>query len=230
MGVAVALMITYFLIGDRVLSSAEIHAINREDGILENFQVICLGLAALVSLWVALRLGRRTPEFYMHWVLAAGFFVMCGEEISWGQRLLGLETPVFLAEVNVQNEINFHNLYGYVFDNIVILFVLTWGVCVPLLDRIPFLSRVFESVGLPVASSGLAVGIFAALPFENGLVGRVLTAPGTLRISEARETLSALGFLVLMLEVWFLVAARRPAPWQSAASGRDRSPLSSGSR
>ena len=38
------------------------------------------------------------------------FFVLLGEEISWGQRILGFETPEGIEERNIQDEFNFHNL------------------------------------------------------------------------------------------------------------------------
>ena len=38
------------------------------------------------------------------------FFVLLGEEISWGQRILGFETPESIEERNIQDEFNFHNL------------------------------------------------------------------------------------------------------------------------
>jgi len=39
---------------------------------------------------------------------------VAGEEISWGQRLIGLETPEMIAEKNIQNELTLHNI-GFVF-------------------------------------------------------------------------------------------------------------------
>jgi hypothetical protein len=42
--------------------------------------------------------------------LAALFFFGAGEEISWGQRILGFETPPALGQVNRQEEFNLHNL------------------------------------------------------------------------------------------------------------------------
>lgn len=42
--------------------------------------------------------------------LAALFFFGAGEEISWGQRILGFQTPESLTEVNRQEEFNVHNL------------------------------------------------------------------------------------------------------------------------
>ncbi len=42
-------------------------------------------------------------------LLALLFIFLTGEEISWGQRILGLETPESIAADNEQDEINFHN-------------------------------------------------------------------------------------------------------------------------
>jgi hypothetical protein len=43
-------------------------------------------------------------------LLAMVFLVGFGEEISWGQRILGFETPEVIANVNVQNEFSLHNI------------------------------------------------------------------------------------------------------------------------
>ena len=45
--------------------------------------------------------------------LAFLFFFGAGEEISWGQRILGFETPESLSEVNRQEEFNLHNLSAW---------------------------------------------------------------------------------------------------------------------
>ncbi|MBY0406606.1 MAG: hypothetical protein K2Q01_02855, partial [Rickettsiales bacterium] len=42
----------------------------------------------------------------------AGFVLLAGEEISWGQRLLGFVTPAAIGAVNTQAEFNFHNTHG----------------------------------------------------------------------------------------------------------------------
>ena len=42
--------------------------------------------------------------------LAALFFFGAGEEISWGQRILGFQTPAAVSQVNQQDEFNLHNL------------------------------------------------------------------------------------------------------------------------
>jgi hypothetical protein len=45
--------------------------------------------------------------------LAVLFFFGAGEEISWGQRILGFETPQALGQVNKQEEFNLHNLSAW---------------------------------------------------------------------------------------------------------------------
>lgn len=45
--------------------------------------------------------------------LALLFFFGAGEEISWGQRILGFQTPATLSQVNRQQEFNLHNLSAW---------------------------------------------------------------------------------------------------------------------
>lgn len=44
--------------------------------------------------------------------------LMIGEELSWGQRIFGWETPEKIANLNQQSETNLHNLYTQEFQNI----------------------------------------------------------------------------------------------------------------
>jgi len=55
--------------------------------------------------------GRRTRRNLFLGLLAVIMFICFGEEISWGQRFLGFETPQFLAGLNAQNETNLHNIW-----------------------------------------------------------------------------------------------------------------------
>ena len=79
--------------------------------------------------------GRRIAR------LPLGLAVVCffgfGEEISWGQRIFGIETPAGLKQANSQQETNLHNLKAlsgifdldYAFRD----FWLVFGVLIPLL-------------------------------------------------------------------------------------------------
>lgn len=46
------------------------------------------------------------------------FLIIAGEEISWGQRIIGFDTPETLEEINTQGELNVHNnetVFQYVY-------------------------------------------------------------------------------------------------------------------
>ncbi|MDA9714920.1 hypothetical protein N9V04_00785, partial [Bacteroidota bacterium] len=59
-----------------------------------------------------------------HWLsygllmLSIVFFLIAGEEISWGQRIFDLATPDYLSSVNEQDELNFHNINKRFFDRL----------------------------------------------------------------------------------------------------------------
>jgi len=50
------------------------------------------------------------------------------EEISWGQRIFGWETPVAWKKLNLQNETNIHNLFNPYLSIFYITFNLLLGV------------------------------------------------------------------------------------------------------
>jgi hypothetical protein len=95
-------------------------ALTAEDHIIEWAQFICWVVSCAASGVVANRLWRSHRRgLALLWAsLSLGFFLIAGEEIAWGQRLLGLETPEALERVNRQQEITVHNigLLGYAFD------------------------------------------------------------------------------------------------------------------
>jgi hypothetical protein len=48
------------------------------------------------------------PTWFL--MLGLGTIVLAGEEISWGQHIFHWETSSGMAQINAQNETNFHNL------------------------------------------------------------------------------------------------------------------------
>jgi hypothetical protein len=83
-----------------------------EDALVEWVQfatlvaLIPLGSAIAIRLW-----RRRERSFAIVFALAAvAAAFIAGEEISWGQRLLGWATPEELALLNNQGETNIHNI------------------------------------------------------------------------------------------------------------------------
>ncbi len=78
-------------------------------------------LVTSILFFYGFRVARKTLD--KSWVslikqliylgLALLFFFGAGEEISWGQRILGFQTPEPLSQVNRQEEFNLHNLSAW---------------------------------------------------------------------------------------------------------------------
>jgi hypothetical protein len=86
--------------------------ITAEDSLLEWLQFLMVLLAAAFFARLCLRLFRTHSRLaaWLCLAMAAGLFFIAGEEIAWGQRLLGFGTPATLQAVNVQNETTLHNI------------------------------------------------------------------------------------------------------------------------
>lgn len=84
----------------------------REDSAIEWLQVVGYAAAFVFATLLAVRLWRRGQRLIgaAYAALAIGCLFIMGEELSWGQRLFGLDTPAPLAEVNRRGEINVHNV------------------------------------------------------------------------------------------------------------------------
>ena len=86
-----------------------------EDMLVESVQVVLLAITLVLCGRLSARLiatERRTLGL-LYGLLALATFFVIGEEISWGQRLFGLRTPIALEAINAQGEITIHNIYGF---------------------------------------------------------------------------------------------------------------------
>lgn len=72
------------------------------------FLLVASGVLAshVLSLW---RQGRRGAAVLTA-VYALMFFMAAGEEVSWGQRIIGWESGEFFLQNNKQEETNLHNM------------------------------------------------------------------------------------------------------------------------
>lgn len=86
--------------------------ITAEDGLLEWLQVVGYAAASVLALLLSRLLLRRGDVRFAaaYAMLAIGCMFVAGEEISWGQRILGIETPENLQELNRQGELGVHNV------------------------------------------------------------------------------------------------------------------------
>ena len=83
-----------------------------EDRFLENVQFVAFAVAGVLCFVTARRVGhgRQRLGAASLYAFALVFVFVAMEEISWGQRVFGIETPSFLRNLNVQGETNLHNL------------------------------------------------------------------------------------------------------------------------
>lgn len=83
----------------------------REDQVVEWGQFALCLFTAVVAVVAAWRIRRSSPWAAAFLLLVAlGCFFLAGEEISWAQRVIGIETPAALSEANQQGELNLHNI------------------------------------------------------------------------------------------------------------------------
>lgn len=181
----------------------------QEDGVVEDLQALLLLGTAGIFAYLGTKRGHRT---LWNWGYALLFFVAFGEEISWGQRIFGLETPEQLARINVQGETNFHNIDGIhqhhrligVLGGLIVCFA------IPLADRYsPRLRALLQKLRLPVfpfwAAGILAVSV--AVMTGPRLFGTII-----FNIDEIGELYMYLAFFVFALTIY-----RQAAPSWSPA-------------
>ena len=191
----------------------------REDGPVEWGQVLGFAVACFVAGALARRLieKRRTLPGLLFGTVALGLFVIVGEEISWGQRILGVATPGGLSDVNTQDELNLHNIRGVRSAlSYPRMLVAAWGVLAGLLDpRIRRLSTA-SKVDFPLAPPFFLIPCFAVVLAYDLVRLTLWKKPGFFvsmaRYGEWPELCLAAGLAV------FLVLAYRPVVRRALSS------------
>lgn len=85
----------------------------REDNLLENLQVIFYGFSSIIFFAISLRYFKSDKLFFIYFlILGIGLLFITGEEISWGQRILGINSPEIVQANNAQGETTIHNING----------------------------------------------------------------------------------------------------------------------
>jgi len=193
------------LIGGKVY-----RAFTGEDRFAENLQVFLWLLAFGLGFLVIKRhwLAGRFVMALLYLCLNAGIFVIIGEEVSWGQRILGLETPETLKTVNRQREINIHSLEGMI-DTFRSFYLIigAYGTILPLLFMRPQNSTGGAFARRRAVISMLVPHYTLALYFLATLVWRIYLGFWRLpdkyyfvmtKYSEVIELILAMGFFLFM--------------------------------
>lgn len=146
----VEIFVLYFVLGliifGIVLSRTDVYWFEFtyavEDGFIEWMTVLPLLAAMIVTVKRIFRLYT-----YRNWLftltllgIAAFSFFAAGEELSWGQRMLKLESSAFFQKNNSQHETNFHNLI-----------IAGQSINLLVFSRLLILTAVLYLIGLPIA-------------------------------------------------------------------------------
>lgn len=160
-----------------------------EDGPYESLEaILCAAATALflASAWFTYRNSRVQPpgpeaaqatghaRWRCGWLIALGVMsaAMVCAELSFGQRLLGFETPQWLRTRNYQGEFSFHNLLIFQSSDEGNRLENTWLVCLLLyLGVLPIATRLWPRLGALVAR--IAVPI-ASVPVALLFLGELL--------------------------------------------------------
>lgn len=175
-----------------------------EDKFGENMTSVFYFAAGLLMLWRSVTMIRKkqsSPLKEILPVLIALFFIFVGgEEISWGQRLLGFETPETIVDNNVQGETTLHNLTFFDRGGAVLnqhtalnLIALLMGVIIPLGNRfVPPIRRLLSALNFPVPPMSITMW------FVVGLIhGQTLAKMEThWSHTEVKELIFSVGFFL----------------------------------
>ncbi|NQU50400.1 MAG: hypothetical protein HQ519_17260 [Planctomycetes bacterium] len=221
-------LLSYAALG---MSDETLAPLLREDGVFETASAIFFLAAAAVALgafWKQklptnkLVFGRQRNVFLF---LLGAFFLLCFlEEISWGQRMFGWNTPDSLKVWNKQKEANLHNLWIFARENsdgtlkqglasimtASKMFSLFWmGYCVALplahrfSDKLRLLMNRFQVPIVP-----LGIGILFVLNYIAAKISQlVIQAQHVHQITEIKEANFAMLFLIA---ICIMVGERQP--------------------
>lgn len=176
----------------------------QEDRFVEWWTALLFLAAAVAFGRVAWR-GRRLFDAGV----ALFCFAAAGEEVSWGQRLLGFIPADAFLERNAQQEANLHNLvepFGQPKWTLVAILV-AYGLLLPLAARVPPLRRLAAAVRATVPPAGLALWFATTIAvlvwYPVRFTGEWVEAlAGALFLAAApmpwRTTLAALGATALL--------------------------------
>lgn len=177
----------------------------REDGLVENLTVAALGSSGLLALTLSLRWRGVDRVRSLTWlVLGCILLFGAGEELSWGQRIFGWQSPEWFELHNAQRETNLHNLrvYGVKLNRLVfgkglaLLLLLYLGILPLLYRRVEGVRQLVDRLALPLIRGRHALMYVGAL----ALVRVGLSVLDEARAMEMGELVGSALFLLILTD------------------------------
>lgn len=153
--------------------------------------MLYVSAALLLVVHTIARGGRRIG----YWLLIACFVFMAGEEVSWGQRILSLQTPEFWSSINYQRELSLHNVVTINrYLPLLAAAVVLWAALTPWLPRFTWYRRLDAAIGIPGAK-GYQFPLFL-------LAAHCLDRKPFFQGAELGEALLAFAFFLYAASCW----------------------------
>ena len=134
-----------------------------EDGPMEWLTVAGLLAGFFVCAYRFINLLKTKSWWFLTVTLVLGvlLFIAAGEEISWGQRIFGIQSSEYFLKHNAQGETNIHNLVvngvkinKLVFSTILIAALGVYLVIMPLLYKTKTgFKNLIDNSGIPIAKT-----------------------------------------------------------------------------
>ncbi len=151
-----------------------------EDGLIQWLQVVALIITMCLCFRRVLFLRKNKSTIFLAATLMLGllFLFAVGEEISWGQRLFNIQSSEWFQEHNAQEETNLHNLKikGIKINRLIfstglgIIMIIYVAVITPLYRRKGKLSRLVDSLAIPIPQTHHVIGYIALVLIVQFLV------------------------------------------------------------
>ena len=194
----------------------------RENGIYESFGALVCLLGSIIFFLAYIKFPLRnnfgffaTKRNIFFLLLAVFLLFISGEEISWGQRLLGFRTPDFISSVNFQRELNMHNLTIIQESNNALAinacrFLLAYLMLLPIvLMAFPTFERLLSTMGIPLPS--IRISLLTAITYFMNVYLMRYEAIGSVShdsIDEAFETNLEIVLFVFAIECYYFAKQR----------------------
>lgn len=83
----------------------------KEDNIIEYLQFLVLFSGGVSCIKIFIKNTKLISPYILFLICGLVFIFVAGDEIAWGQRILGIESTEKIKELNRQEEITLHNLH-----------------------------------------------------------------------------------------------------------------------
>lgn len=204
-----------------LVSNEYLMQVTEEDGAYESMGAFFFLLTGLLFLFLAVRSRRNmlgqfpvnSKQYWYFFGFSLLFLFAFAEEISWGQRIFGFETPEILQDHNMQGEFNVHNLDVFYYKDIdgnekrglAALFTMhrlfyaaffMYLVVLPLLNyRVAFVRKLLQRLHIPIPPLLLGLLFLFNLAFGNSIrdMSPSLEGHGIVEIKESIMALILLG-------------------------------------